>query len=145
MNLVGYPTQDAVDRYGRTLEYVVRPDGFDYSVEAARSGVAKSYIFDNHPVARYGEIAAAEEQARTTGAGLWAHRASVPPTPFPAHRLLNPRQRRPRQLPLPAGVYFKNCRAAWDAGAAPLYRGDAGYRNVLDGDSDGKACEVRPK
>jgi micrococcal nuclease len=141
VNLVGDPTQDAVDHYGRTLAYVVRPDGFNYSVEAARAGIAKSYVFDNHPVARYGEITAAEEQARTAAVGLWGAPCfgatdSFPLSPAPA----------PTPAPAsPAGVYFKNCRAAWDAGAAPLYRGDAGYRDALDGDSDGKACEVRPK
>lgn len=74
------------------------------------------------------------------GAPCFGATDSVPraPAPEPA-----PAQAAP--APTPAGVYFKNCRAAWDAGAAPLYRGDAGYRNVLDGDSDGKACEVRPK
>ena len=147
VNLVGDPTQDAVDRYGRTLAYVVRPDGFNYSVEAARAGTAKSYVFDNHPVVRHGEIAAAEQQARAAGSGLWGAPCfgdtdSVPlapaPTPAPAPVQVAP-------APAPAGVYFKNCRAAWDAGAAPLYRGDAGYRDALDGDSDGKACEVRPK
>lgn len=38
-------------------------------------------------------------------------------------------------------VYFPNCRSAWAVGAAPMYRGDPGYRPQLDGDSDGVACE----
>jgi len=40
-----------------------------------------------------------------------------------------------------AAVYFPHCRTAWEAGAAPIYRGDAGYRPQLDGDSDDVACE----
>ena len=36
--LVTDPTQDRTDRYGRTLAYLVRADGWDYSVEAARAG-----------------------------------------------------------------------------------------------------------
>jgi micrococcal nuclease len=36
------PTQDRTDRYGRTLAYLVRADGWDYSVEAARAGTAHS-------------------------------------------------------------------------------------------------------
>ena len=36
--LVPDPTQDVTDRYGRTLAYLVRADGWDYSVEAARAG-----------------------------------------------------------------------------------------------------------
>ncbi|HST66755.1 MAG TPA: excalibur calcium-binding domain-containing protein [Mycobacteriales bacterium] len=41
----------------------------------------------------------------------------------------------------PAGVYYANCAAARAAGAAPLYRGDPGYRSGLDRDGDGAACE----
>lgn len=43
--------------------------------------------------------------------------------------------------PAPADVYYANCTAAREAGAAPLHRGDPGYRNAMDGDSDGVACE----
>ena len=39
------------------------------------------------------------------------------------------------------GVYYRNCKAARDAGAAPLYRGQSGYRPELDRDKDGIACE----
>ncbi|WP_236022527.1 excalibur calcium-binding domain-containing protein [Bifidobacterium phasiani] len=38
-------------------------------------------------------------------------------------------------------AYYKNCAAARAAGAAPLYRGDPGYRSKLDADGDGIACE----
>ncbi|WP_405671452.1 excalibur calcium-binding domain-containing protein [Streptomyces sp. NBC_01530] len=38
-------------------------------------------------------------------------------------------------------VYYKNCDAARAAGAAPLHRGDPGYRAELDRDGDGVACE----
>jgi hypothetical protein len=38
-------------------------------------------------------------------------------------------------------VYYKNCDAARAAGVAPLYRGQPGYRQVLDRDNDGVACE----
>jgi micrococcal nuclease len=43
--LVTDPTQDRTDRYGRTLAYLVRADGWDYSVEAARAGTAQSYVY----------------------------------------------------------------------------------------------------
>lgn len=39
------------------------------------------------------------------------------------------------------GVYYHNCAEARAAGAAPLYRGQAGYRPEMDGDGDGVACE----
>ena len=38
-------------------------------------------------------------------------------------------------------VYFANCDAARAAGAAPVYRGDSGYRAGLDRDNDGVGCE----
>jgi micrococcal nuclease len=65
------PTQDANDRYGRTLAYLVKGDGWNYSVEAARAGTAHSYVYDNNPVQKYAEIAAAEQEAKAAGRGLW--------------------------------------------------------------------------
>lgn len=43
--------------------------------------------------------------------------------------------------PLQTTVFYQNCTAARAAGAAPLYRGDPGYRAALDRDNDGVACE----
>ena len=69
--LVTDPTQDTTDRYGRTLAYLVRADGWDYSVEAARAGTAQSYVYDHRPVSRYDAIEAAEVDARDARRGLW--------------------------------------------------------------------------
>lgn len=38
-------------------------------------------------------------------------------------------------------AYYASCKDAKAAGAAPLYRGDPGYRDGLDRDHDGVACE----
>lgn len=59
-----------------------------------------------------------------------------PPVPVPAAAspTLTP-------VPPPAAVYFANCTAARNAGAAPVYRGDPGYRSALDRDNDGVGCE----
>jgi len=38
-------------------------------------------------------------------------------------------------------VFYPNCAAARAAGAAPMNYGDPGYREDLDGDDDGIACE----
>lgn len=38
-------------------------------------------------------------------------------------------------------IYYANCTEARNAGAAPLHRGDPGYRKGLDRDGDGTACE----
>lgn len=40
-----------------------------------------------------------------------------------------------------ASAFFPNCSAARAAGAAPIYRGEPGYRGQMDGDGDGIACE----
>lgn len=48
----------------------------------------------------------------------------------------------PNRPPDPSGApYYANCREARAAGAAPLRRGAPGYRNAMDGDGDGIACE----
>lgn len=40
-----------------------------------------------------------------------------------------------------ASVYYPGCHAARAAGVAPIYRGQPGYREGMDGDHDGIACE----
>jgi hypothetical protein len=40
-----------------------------------------------------------------------------------------------------SNAYYRYCDEARAAGAAPLYRGQAGYRSELDRDGDGVACE----
>jgi hypothetical protein len=51
----------------------------------------------------------------------------------------------PEASPPPAdegsSVYFPNCAAAREAGAAPIFAGQPGYRAELDRDGDGVACE----
>lgn len=69
--IVTDPTQDLRDRYGRTLAYLDKADGWDYSVEAARAGVAHAYVYDHRPAQRAGEIQAAQDQAQQLGIGLW--------------------------------------------------------------------------
>src|SRR6202023_3192695 len=60
--LVTDPTQDLHDRYGRTLAYLDKADGWDYSVEAARAGAAHAYIYHDQPAARYPAIAVARRK-----------------------------------------------------------------------------------
>ncbi|KQN01773.1 hypothetical protein ASE82_14125 [Sphingomonas sp. Leaf230] len=40
-----------------------------------------------------------------------------------------------------SSVFYSGCRAVRAAGAAPLHRGQPGYRAGMDGDGDGIACE----
>ncbi|MEO9327170.1 GmrSD restriction endonuclease domain-containing protein [Gordonia aurantiaca] len=67
------------------------------------------------------------------------------PTGTPTYtppRLYAPTTEAPAPAAPDAGsVYYPNCSAAKDAGAAPLYAGQPGYRAKLDRDGDGVACE----
>ncbi|TFH51839.1 excalibur calcium-binding domain-containing protein [Actinomyces viscosus] len=49
----------------------------------------------------------------------------------------------PAPVPEPEITYYPICKKAKAAGAAPLYRGDPGYREELDRDRDGIACEIK--
>lgn len=59
----------------------------------------------------------------------------------------DPSPRRPTSVPSqqpsadPTAAYYSSCAAARKAGAAPLYRGAAGYRIELDRDRNGVACQ----
>lgn len=71
MALVTDPSQDAHDRYGRTLAFVILPDGTNYSVAAVKGGYAHAYVFGHKPSMYANEIASAEQDARSSGRGLW--------------------------------------------------------------------------
>jgi micrococcal nuclease len=71
VNLVADPTQDDRDRYRRLLRYVRLSDGRDYSIEAARAGMARSFIYRNKPVVEQSSIESAEREAQAAGRGLW--------------------------------------------------------------------------
>ncbi|WHU05020.1 excalibur calcium-binding domain-containing protein [Sphingomonas sp. NIBR02145] len=38
-------------------------------------------------------------------------------------------------------MFYRRCDEARAAGVAPIHRGEPGYREGLDGDADGLACE----
>ncbi|MFX1785612.1 deoxyribonuclease [Prescottella equi] len=64
---------------------------------------------------------------------------SADPAPIPVPE---PADVSPAGAGMPSGdVYYANCKAARIAGAAPLHRGQPGYRAAMDSDGDGVACE----
>lgn len=71
VTLVADPTQEASDRYGRALGYVLLLDGRDYSTEAARAGTARAYVYQGRPVLKHEQIAAAQHEAQAAHRGLW--------------------------------------------------------------------------
>jgi hypothetical protein len=58
----------------------------------------------------------------------------------PAYESSTP-ARRSTSAPSESAVFYRGCREVRAAGAAPLYRGQPGYREGMDGDGDGIACE----
>jgi hypothetical protein len=78
--------------------------------------------------------AAAEKAAADQAAAQAVKPAPVVPAPAPA----------PAPAPVvkaPAAVYYANCTAARQAGAAPIYAGTPGYGKHLDRDGDGIGCD----
>jgi hypothetical protein len=53
-----------------------------------------------------------------------------------------PRKQAITATPKPTAVYYKNCGVALAEGAAPIQKGEPGYRTGLDPDGDGVACPV---
>jgi micrococcal nuclease len=70
VNLVSDPTQDAVDRFGRSLFYVDRTDGVDVGEEMLRAGWADVFVFEQD-FQRLSRYRAARSEARDAEAGVW--------------------------------------------------------------------------
>lgn len=127
--------------------------GIDYATAALENGYVK-YATAAGSLA----LQALESTARTAAKGLWGAPcngvidAPTPAPPAPVQPVAPPvtkaappppvRTTEEPPAPDPApDVYYKNCKEAKAAGAAPLYVGEPGYRAALDADHDGVACE----
>jgi micrococcal nuclease len=126
--------------------------GEDYAALAIQKGYLKYAANAALPV-----LAAAETTAKQATSGLWAPPCggtidAPAPTPTPTPTATPeppvtkaaPPVRTTAEEPAPqpdSAAYYKNCTAAKAAGAAPLHRGEPGYRAALDRDGDGVACE----
>lgn len=137
-------SQGRLDRYGRTLAFIWLPDGRLYTEVMLEEGFAEEYTYDG--AYKYLERhRAAQDRARQDGRGLWAHDTCNGDTEQPDPNTPVPTTRTPAPQAPSGGrggeVYYENCAAARAAGAAPIHRGEPGYREALDGDRDGVACE----
>lgn len=143
------------DRYGRAVA-VCSIGRQDLAETLARTGLAIALEQFS------ADYVAAAEQPRASRLGIWAgtfeipadFRASDPASRAELAELERAARAEQRTAALPRtatsspgqGVYFRNCNEARAAGAAPLHRGQPGYREGMDGDRDGIACEpVRPR
>lgn len=132
--------QRDIDDYGRIVA-TCRAGGIDLAAAMVDAGLA---IALPRFTAAY---VANETRAREQRRGIWAGEFERPSEYRAAHPM--PRARREPQAPLrrsaspvaPSGVYYRGCNEVRAAGAAPLYRGQPGYRPEMDGDGDGIACE----
>lgn len=136
--------QRDVDDYGRNVA-VCSVNGTDLGRAMVEAGMALAFR-------RYSDAYVLDEaRAREAARGIWAGEFVAPSEWRSAHRAPQAQSQPPRSLAVPrqaprSSVYYPNCRAARAAGAAPIYRGQPGYRPEMDGDGDGIACEpYRPR
>lgn len=61
--------------------------------------------------------------------------------PAAAQGLLSASRNLGRDHAAPVGAYYSGCDDARAAGVAPIYSDEPGYREEMDGDGDGVACE----
>lgn len=140
--------QQGRDAEGRIVA-LCKVGGNDLSDALARAGMAVALpeVTDAY--------AEAQARAKTHRLGLWGSTFQFPAefrAADPAFRKRAEQRRRVQRAAaidtsavtrraVPGGLYFRGCNEARAAGAAPLYRGQPGYRAEMDGDHDGIACE----
>lgn len=135
------------DAYGRIVA-VCTANRYDLSEQMARMGLAIALEQFSQ------DYVAAVEAAKSRKVGIWGSEFELPsvyrdgnPAIVARDRaLLAEQQRRARAVQSAERqpsrqVYFRNCREARAAGVTPLYRGQPGYGEHMDGDGDGIACE----
>ena len=71
VTLVGDPSQDATDRYGRTLAFVDTEEKGDLGRLMVRAGLATVYVHEQ-PFARMGRYEEASAAAEAGSAGVWS-------------------------------------------------------------------------
>ncbi|SDD82459.1 excalibur calcium-binding domain-containing protein [Actinokineospora iranica] len=125
---------------------LVLADGTDFATMAVSSGMAKA------AAGASAGLVTAQAAAKNAAAGLWgapclgadvlapppAPKTTPPVAPPPPPPAATPE---PEPEPERAAAYYKNCTEARAAGAAPIQRGEPGYRSALDRDNDGVACD----
>ncbi|MFC9894179.1 excalibur calcium-binding domain-containing protein [Nocardia sp. NPDC127579] len=104
------------------------------------------------PTSTSSTVAAPAVPSRSTAPVVPDSATQLPPVPTPTTaRIPDPMPFAPppaTRQPVPSSstasapnVYYADCDAVRAAGAAPLHRGEPGYRKGLDRDNDGIACD----
>ncbi len=132
-----------IDKYGRTLAYIYREDGFFYNSEMIKQGFAHSYIQFPHP--KLDEFNNYQKTAKESQIGFWSANTCNGDTTKSAEQPKQVVSPTPTKSTAPAPindtVYYANCTAVRAAGKAPIYKGQPGYSSKLDRDGDGIGCE----
>ncbi|WP_026234508.1 thermonuclease family protein [Calidithermus timidus] len=125
--------QKDTDRYGRMVA-VCSVGGTEVNRWLVEQGWAMAYT-------RYGGAVYldSQRQAQAARRGIWQG-SFEPPWEYRSNPANPPTAGTPRGSD-PTSAYYRNCTEARAAGAAPIYRGQPGYRKGLDRDGDGVACE----
>lgn len=136
------------DKYGRLLCYLY-VDGKMFNETLLEQGFARvAYVFQ--PNVKYVEqFRAIQDKARERGLGIWSIENYAQENGFHEDNSGDAKgsgsgskvKASPQPTATVGTVYYKGCAEARTAGAAPLKKGDPGYRSNLDGDGDGIACE----
>ncbi|MCZ0858358.1 excalibur calcium-binding domain-containing protein [Actinomyces israelii] len=119
----------------QAITLTVNHDSADAAASASAAAAASASA-----AAEASASAAAEASASAAAAAAEQAAQEEPAQEEPAQPEA-PAQEPQSEPEAPADAYYANCTEAKAAGAAPLYRGDPGYRAKLDGDHDGVACE----
>lgn len=153
----GFGTVSVTDEHGATVLKSHYADGFQVTAQAPGAGIK----------AKVSKGVSLTVRATSAPASLVSHKPTPSPSPTPssspssiptpspepttAEPTPEPTVDAPveeptpeptaQPEPAPQQAYYSSCREAKAAGAAPLYRGDPGYRSGLDRDGDGVACE----
>lgn len=155
----GFGTVSVTDEHGTSVLKSHFADGFQVTAQTPGAGIK----------AKVSKAVSLTVRATPTPASLVSHKPtpstspsptpspspSTNPTPSPESTTAEPTPEQTVDAPVeeptpeppaqpepaPQQAYYSSCREAKAAGAAPLYRGDPGYRSGLDRDGDGVACE----
>lgn len=137
----GFGTVSVTDEHGATVLNSHYADGFQVTAQAPGAGikakVSKGVSLTVRATSAPASLVSHKPTPSTSPSPTPSSSPSSIPTPSP-----EPTPEPPAQPePAPQQAYYSSCREAKAAGAAPLYRGDPGYRSGLDRDGDGVACE----
>lgn len=152
------------DKYDRLLVYLWVGDKI-FNQMLLEEGLARiAYVYDP-PYKYYDAFVAAQERAKKEKKGIWsipeyvtedgfnekvvalkktdtsAKQSTTSKQTAQQQSTTKEKQTKEKQNTKQKEVYYARCADARAAGAAPIYKGEPGYRPALDRDGDGIACE----